>query len=310
MSIGIKCKGADCDIKETCYRFTAIPTKDQHYIEYNNKDGKCSGFMSEDSQIQMNGDIHRVGNEEYTRGKFGSFSIYKVKVRDLFVEECYFRREGIQSYSSLKGRAYIPNTGLVGSWIPNPISEVDITISAYSKEDIDTELEKSINEVRNDFNKQTLGHYRFDSDLAIGNSRISIGITGGFCRIDLEYKSYYSLIKSLIEGTLSNLEFDIKLFSVFTSTNVMSPEEIKGYVLAKDHNSDGKSNGVVLEMNSRLNSKEMTIETDIKSEIENKSVKVIEGNIVNLNAQLLIIRRLCKYGFIVLGVLVFLNLLV
>jgi len=61
-------------------------------------------------------------------------------------------------------------------------------------------------------------------------------------------------------------------------------------------------------MNSRLNAKELNIESDIKNEVEQKTIKVIEGNIVNLNAQLLIIRRLCKYGFIVLGVLVFLNL--
>ena len=266
--------------------------------------------MSETNPLETNGDIHRVGNQEYTRGKFGSFNIYKVKVSNLYFDECYFRRDGISSYSSLKGSAYIPNTALVGSWIPNPISKVDIRISAFSNEDIDSKVEKSINDVRNQFNKQTLGYYRFDADLAIGSADSTIGIVSNICHIDLEYKTYDTLAKSLIDGTLGDLDFDIKLYSVFTSTDVMSPEEIKGYLLAFDGNSDGKSSGVVLEMNSRLNAKELNIESDIKNEVEQKTIKVIEGNIVNLNAQLLIIRRLCKYGFIVLGVLVFLNLLV
>lgn len=310
MSIGMKCKGADCDIKETCYRYTAVPTSDQNYIEYNNKDGKCSGYISEDSQIHLNGDIHRVGSQEYTRGRFGSFNIYQVKVSDLYFAECHFKRDGLSSYSSLKGSAYIPNTGLVGSWIPNPVSKVDITISAFSKEDIDAKLEKSIEYVRNDFNKKTLGHYNFQADLAIGSSDLTIGIVSNVCHIDLVYEAYDKLAKSVLDGTLGDLQFDIKLYSVFTSTDVMTPEEIKGYLLAVDKNSDGKSSGVVLEMNTRLNAKQLNIESDIKKEIDLKSVKVIEENIVNLNAQMLLVRRICKYGFIVLGVLVFLNLLV
>ena len=266
--------------------------------------------MSDDSLKEVDGDIHRVGNQEYTRGKFGSFNIYTVRIRDLFVVESFFNHEGITSFSSLKGTAYIPNTGLVGSWIPNPVSIVDITIQAYSKEDIDSKVEKYVREVRDDFNKETLGYYRFDQDQAIGCSKITIGIVSNSCFIDLDYQVYDSLLKSLKDGTLRDLEFEVKYYSVFTSTDVMSPKEITGYLIAKDGDKDGKSNGIILDMSSRLHSKEFNLEVDIKKDEDRKLVKVIEGNIVNLNAQLLIIRRLCKYGFIVLGVLVFLNLLV
>ena len=89
--------------------------------------------MSDDSLKEVDGDIHRVGNQEYTRGKFGSFNIYTVRIRDLFVVESFFNHEGITSFSSLKGTAYIPNTGLVGSWIPNPVSIVDAFRNARCK---------------------------------------------------------------------------------------------------------------------------------------------------------------------------------
>ena len=310
MSIGIKCKGTNCSIKETCYRFTAIPTKDQNYIEYSNSDGNCSGFMSEKDQKHLNGDIHKVGNEEYTRGKFGSFSIYTIKIKDLYIDECHYRRDGIQSYSRLKGSAYIPNTGLVGSWIPNSVNEIEIIISAfYSDEDIDKDIEKSINKVRNEFNKDSLGRYQFDADRAIGFSSLTIGIVSKSCRIDLEYTAFEKLLNSVKDGTLGDLEFDIKFYSIFTSTDAMAPEEVRGYLLTNDGSGDGKSDGVVLEMKTKINAKELNIELDLKIKEQNKTAKVIERNIVDLSAHLLRIIKLCKYGFIILGILAFLNLL-
>ena len=309
MSISIKCNGANCSIKETCYRFTATPTKDQSYIEYSNKDGNCSGFMSEKDQIHLNGDIHKVGDKEYTRGKFGSFSIYTVKIKNLYIDECHYRRDGIQSYSRLMGSAYIPNTGLVGSWIPNSVSEIEITISDFfSNEEIDNKIEESIQKVRNEFNKNTLGYYQFD-DEAIGFSSLTIGIVSKSCRIDLEHAVFEKLLNSVKDETLGDLEFDIKFYSIFTSTDVMSPEEVRGYLLANDGSRDGKSEGVVLEMKTKINAKELNIGLDLKIEEQNKTAKVIEGNIVDLSAHLLRIIKLCKYGFIILGILAFLNLL-
>ena len=307
MSIGIKCKGADCSIKETCYRYTAKPKMDQQYIEYNNKNSDCSGFTSEESQINLNGDLHKVGNEEYTRGVFGSFHIYRVKVRDLFVTESHFRNDGIRSHSSIKGNAYIPNTSVVSFRKSEPISKVDITILASSIEDINIQLDHSKMEVYNSFNKNTVGHYTYHSNKAIGISRLHISVISRFCHIHLDYKIYDSLIKSLKDGILEDLEFDIQFYSVFTSTSLTSPEDTNGYLLAEGDN-DGESNGAVLEMNTRLHTKIMNIEVEAENEKKNSVVKLIEEDIVSLNTQILVIRRICKYGFIALGILVFLNL--
>ena len=263
-----------------------------------------------DTQVEVNGDIHRIGNNEYTRGRLGSFNIYTLKIKDLFIEETYYKREGIENNSILKGTAYIPTTMLDGYWIPNPIKEVEVSIYAFSKDDIEDRLDIAVEKVRNDFNKETLGYYRFDRDRAIGACNLRIDIFGGRCNLDLEYSLYDTLIKSLQAGSIADLEVQVKMYSIFTSTDLTKGKEIQGYLLVKDGESDGKTDGLVLEMNLKTHAKELNIEKICKIEHKNAEAKVIEANIVNLNAQLLKIRKIALFGFITLGVLGFFGLFI
>ena len=46
-----KCKGTDCPLKETCYRYNATPDDYQSYFtEVPIKDGKCDMYWGESAQ--------------------------------------------------------------------------------------------------------------------------------------------------------------------------------------------------------------------------------------------------------------------
>jgi len=50
-----KCKGIDCSIKDTCYRYTAIESILQSYfMESPIKDGKCDMYWGEDAEAIFN----------------------------------------------------------------------------------------------------------------------------------------------------------------------------------------------------------------------------------------------------------------
>ena len=55
MSDITKCKGDDCPMKETCYRFTAPADEYQSYfVTPPIKDGKCNMYWGVDQQSIMN----------------------------------------------------------------------------------------------------------------------------------------------------------------------------------------------------------------------------------------------------------------
>ncbi len=51
-----KCKGTNCPLKESCYRFTATEDKEyqSYFIEPPIKDGKCEMFWSESTTDILN----------------------------------------------------------------------------------------------------------------------------------------------------------------------------------------------------------------------------------------------------------------
>lgn len=44
------CRGTDCPHKESCYRYTAMPSEYQWYLEPPIKDGKCDMYWGKNAE--------------------------------------------------------------------------------------------------------------------------------------------------------------------------------------------------------------------------------------------------------------------